>query len=392
MNKEFAKQSVVAGNISLLLVSLTLLPLAQRCSAFEIVGTTKMESITTPGGTAKPFVGEFKIRFSNGAWEISHQWNKAAVSELVVCDGTNTYAITGDIGKNVNASAMDTNGPATVTANIFPGALPWGASPHIRFLWRTFISGQAGLSTSLTSFPAPWSSSYIPEARGFSESVRWNDGNPRFPASIVFTGASENWSNAVKELQSLSAAVPAAPFADGFIGGEQRVTEWGYATNQSESLQYPAKIVCERFFYPQLARAQTNQVAERLIATVQSFRPDDRSVNKPEISSHVQVSDYRFRDASLPWFYVQYEIPDGVWRETNDTLVTQWLDHFRSNYVTMRSKQVYGSASPAPNRDKSGQQKLRRIVVLAVLSLSIIPIIAVAFRIRRKDHVPSKTK
>jgi len=384
MNKEFAKQSAAVGNISLLLVSLTLWPVAQRCSAYEIVGTTKMESITTPGGTAKPFVGEFKIRFSNSAWEISHQWNKAAVSELVVCDGTNTYAITGDIDKNGNASAKDTNGAATVTANIFSGALPWGASPHIRFLWRVFISGQGGLGPSFTSFPAPWSASHIPEARGFNEAVLWNNGRPRFPASIVFIGSPENWSNALGELQSPSAAIPRAPFADGFIGGELRVTEWGYATNQSKSLQYPAKIVCERFFYPQLARGQTNQVAERLTATAQNFQPDERSVSKPDISSHIHVSDYRFRDTNAPWFYVQYEIADGVWKEMNDDLITQELDHLRSNYIIVRSKQVYGTTSPTPNRDNNEHTKLKRIAVPVLLSLGIIPQFIIVLRNRQK--------
>lgn len=363
---------------------------------FEIRGKTKLESFGLSGG-GRSFTGQFTIRRFGQKWMIEHQWNGLVATEKIMSDGVDNFSLTENYSvQPPKGRAFDAHEMASLTVSngmyfpqsawglIYAGQYPWGGSPHVRFLWTTFLFGELTNKLKLDDIPAPWAGAAQPEARGFQPQVEWCSTEPLFPSRVEFCASQVRWRNASQEIQTRAGPIGRAPFTNGFIGGRLQVNAWTYRTNDSRFVAFPQSAELERYYFPMRKAGSSEnlggKIAERMSVEITSIKLGAPWTEFPDIHSEVNVTDFRFRSAQLPWLYVNYRITNRVWLPTNDLVVQSSLPFFESNYASLRSRISREQIVLQDNISR------RRYVIAGLILFGLLMPICLSIRLLRRPR------
>jgi len=336
---------------------------------FELSGESIFENFKLDGSKFKSFTNGFTVQKSGALWKIVRSPAGLLTTENVMFDGVDVYILSRnlkieshDIARFPQDILMFTNGityTKTATAMIFTGDYPHGALDISRLVWFAFLSGPTLRRPGVTSLPAPWGASFRPESSSFNLRVEWPELDSPFPAKVEFIASDQEWTNSVRKLQLSQVVTNPPAYDNGYVAGIYRVLQWTNLDQNGATARFPVEFELVRF-YPSKFKAKGP--AERYLGRVTEFKKARPLIGPLEIKEDLDVLDYRFRDAALPWLYIVYTITNRSWKTTNDPLVTQEIGYWKTNYVRALSLPVH-----KPSGRQAGDPHRRLIVLVCVV-------------------------
>jgi hypothetical protein len=294
---------------------------------FELSGNSTHESFNLNGSRAAVVSSRFTVQKSGEKWSLVNSPGGLLTTEAVMFDGADVYTLTRNIPvpervvSTLPEQALKYEegryyGKAS-TAIIFSGEVPLGAAAVSRLLWEAYLAERVLKTRSTVCTPAPWDSAYRPEAASFTRKIQWPQPDAQFPAIITFIASSQLWDESGRQLDHFT---DISPYDDGVTAGIYRVNEWTNLHDGASQVLVPARFELSRYF-PAKYQPSSPALAERVQCQVTNLVLGTRAIPPLKLDDEVNVLDYRFRNSTLPWFYVVYAITNKAWKSTNDSLV-----------------------------------------------------------------------
>lgn len=364
-----------------------------RSADFELSGRSTFENFKPNGSKYKTFTGRFSVRKSNEKWLIECSLDHVPTTQEVMFDGEDVFTVTRnivvdekEIAKNFPGTEKDYIHANTIayakspSASVYSGDYPVGAKPITRLLWFAFLSGPTLSKPGPSNIPAPWGAAYLPESRSFNLSVEWPESNSGFPLRARFVTSTELWTNSFRQWKFSRPVTKSSPFEDKVVAGAYEVTRWTNVDNGKEALALPLTFALERYYPPQ-ANSKA-PVSERYLCEVTKIQIKRPVINPIGIEGEVGVLDFRFMNKALPWFYVGYAITNGIWKTTNDPIVTNLIGPFKTQFLRAASSPGYMKARGAPP-----SKTIARVVCVLVMLCGSIAMLLYWIRNRTKQTI-----